>query len=155
MAKRTSAPALAQQLGDLVERVLRLRDRHAVAGHDDDALARRAAARAVSAAVMLLHLARGLRRRRRRRRAFVGAEAAEDHAQERAVHRLAHDVAEDRAARADQRAGDDQQIVREHEAGRGGRPARVAVEHRDDDRHVGAADRHHEVDAEQAGEHGA
>jgi hypothetical protein len=29
---------LAQQLGDLVDRVLRLRDRHAVARHDDDAL---------------------------------------------------------------------------------------------------------------------
>ena len=44
---------------------------------------------------------------------------------------------------------DDQQIVREHEAGRRRRPAGVAVEHRHHDRHVGAADGHHHVDAEE------
>ena len=37
----------------------------------------------------------------------------------------------------------------EHEAGGRRRPARVAVEQRDDDRHVAAADRHHQVHAEQ------
>ena len=84
-----------------------------------------------------------------RRRAFLRAEAAENHAEERAVHRRAHDVAQDRAARSDQRAGDDQQVVRQHEARRRRRPARVAVQHRHDDRHVGAADRHHQVDAEE------
>ncbi len=51
--------------------------------------------------------------------------------------------------RADQRADDDQQVVVEHEAGRRRRPARVAVEHRHDDRHVGAADGHHHVHAEE------
>ena len=77
----------------------------------------------------------------RGRRAVGGAEAAEDDADEAAVHRLAHDVAEDRAGRADQRAGDDQRDVLQREAERGGGPAGVRVEHRDDDRHVGAADR--------------
>ena len=49
---------------------------------------------------------------------------------------------------------DDQQVVREHEAGRRRRPARVAVEHRHHDRHVGAADRHDHVDAEEQGDDG-
>ena len=153
MAKRTSAPRVAQELGDLVERVLRLGDRHAVAGHDDHALGVAAGSRAVSAAVTLFDLAlRVAARALGGRRALVGAEAAEDHAQERAVHRPAHDVAEDRAARADQRAGDDQQVVGQHEAGGRRGPARVAVEHRDHDRHVGAADGHDQVDAEDAGD---
>ena len=54
-----------------------------------------------------------------------------------------------RTARADQRAGDDQQVVDEHEARGRRRPAGVAVQHRDDDRHVAAADRRHQVEAEQ------
>ena len=88
-------------------------------------------------------------------RALLGTEAAEDDAQERAIHRPAHDVAQDRAARPDQRAGDDEQIVGQHEAGRRGRPARIAVEHRHDDRHVGSADRHHQVDAQDRRQHRA
>ena len=86
------------------------------------------------------------------RRAGGAAEAAEDDRDEVAVHRLAHDVGEDRARGADERAGDDQQVVRQREADRGRRPARVAVEHRDDDRHVGAADRHDQVPADEAGD---
>ena len=38
MPKRTLTPLLAQDLGDLAHGVLRLRHRHAVAGHDDDVL---------------------------------------------------------------------------------------------------------------------
>ena len=98
-------------------------------------------------------LAGGLRARRRRR-AAAGAEAAGDDADEVAVHRPAHDVGQDRAGGAHQRAGDDQQVVRQHEAGGRRRPARVAVEHRHHDRHVGAADRHDHVDAEQQRDHG-
>ena len=79
----------------------------------------------------------------------LGAEAAGDHARGSAVHRAAHDVAEDRAGGADERAGDDQQVVGEHEAGGRRGPAGVAVEHRDDDRHVGAADREDQVHAEE------
>ena len=40
--------------------------------------------------------------------------------------------------------------LRQHEAGRCRGPAGVAVQHRDDHRHVRAADRHHDVHAEQA-----
>jgi hypothetical protein len=88
-----------------------------------------------------------------RGRRTTAAEATGDHADEVAVHRAAHDVAEDRARRADQRAGDDQQVVAQHEAGGRRGPARVAVEHRHHHRHVGAADGHHHVHAEQQRDH--
>ena len=153
IAKRTFGAPLPEQLRDLVERILRLRDGHAVAGDDDDLLRVEQELGGLGGRDAL-HLA-GRLRSAGRRRAFLGAEAAEDDAQERAVHRRAHDVAQDGAARSDQRAGDDEQVVGEHEAGGRRRPARVAVEHRHDDRHVGAADRHHEVDADDAGEHRA
>ena len=84
--------------------------------------------------------ARGARR--------LAAEAAEDDREERAVHALAHDVGEDRARGADQRAGDDQRHVAEREADARRRPARIGIEHRDDDRHVGAADRNDQRHAE-------
>ena len=81
-------------------------------------------------------------------RLAAGAEAGEQDVEQRAVHRLAHELGEDRARRADQGAGDEQRVVAEHEAGRGHRDAGVAVEQRDDDRHVRAADRHRELHAE-------
>jgi len=84
----------------------------------------------------------------------VGAEAPGDDGDEGAVHRPAHDVAEVRTRAADERTGDDEQVVAEQEAGRGRRPPRVAVEHRDDDGHVAAADRGDEVPAETEGEQG-
>src|SRR3984885_4616166 len=74
-----------------------------------------------------------------RRRGFA-AEAAEDDRDEGAVHRVAHDVGQDRAGRADQRAGDDQRRIAERKADAGGGPAGIGVQHRDHDRHVGAAD---------------
>src|SRR3546814_1236909 len=72
---------------------------------------------------------------------LVGTEAARDHADEASVHRAAHDVRQDRTRRADERAGDDHRGVAERKAHRRRGPARIAVEHRHDDRHVGAADR--------------
>jgi len=50
-----------------------------------------------------------------------------------------------------QRAGDDSAGRGEHEPRRRRRPARVAVSSEDDDRQVGAADRHHQVHFEDAG----
>ena len=82
------------------------------------------------------------------------AEPAGDDGDERAVHRRAHDVGEVGTGGADQRAGDDQQVVAQQEARGGGRPAGVAVEHRDDDRHVAAADRGDQVPAQGEREHG-
>ena len=51
--------------------------------------------------------------------------------------------------RADQRAGDDQHRIVEREADARRRPARIAVQHRDHDRHVGAADRDDDQKAQQ------
>ena len=87
----------------------------------------------------------------RRRPRDLAAEAAEDDRDEVAVHPLAHDVGEDRARGADQRAGDDQRRIAEREADAGRGPARIGVEHRDHDRHVGAADRDDDQHAEREG----
>ncbi len=83
-----------------------------------------------------------------RRGTGTGTEAPGDHREESAIHRTTHDVTEDRAAGSDQRAGHDEQIIGQHEAGGRRRPAGVAVQHRDDDRHIRATDRHHHVDTE-------
>ena len=87
------------------------------------------------------------------RRRRLAAEAAQDHVEERAVHRLAHDVATgSRPSEPDQRAGDDQHRVVQREADARRRPARVAVEHRDHHRHVGAADRDDDQHAQHEGD---
>ena len=138
---------LLEQVGHLAQRVLGLGHRHAVAGHDDHRLG------------VLHDVGRVLRRagldraalaaaRRRRRRPAVAAEAAEDDVEDRAVHALAHDVGQDRARGADQRAGDDQQVVLQREADARRRPAGVAVQHRDDHRHVRPADRQDQQEAQ-------
>jgi hypothetical protein len=88
------------------------------------------------------------------RRGRLAAPAAEDDRHEGAVHALAHDVGQDRARGTDQGAGDDQQVVAQREADGGRRPARVGVEHRDHDRHVGAADGQDQVAADGAGDDG-
>ena len=62
---------------------------------------------------------------------------------DRPVHRVGHQLGEDATGRADQRPGDDQRRVAEDEAGHRDRGAGEGVEQRDDDRHVGAADRQH------------
>ncbi len=127
------------------QRVLRLRHRHAVARHDDDLAG-------------VLENEGGIFRRadlhrpvagRRRRSRYLAAEAAKDHREEGPVHSLAHDVGQDRARRSDQRAGYDQRRIAEREADAGRGPARIGVEHRDHDRHVGAADRHDDERPEQ------
>src|SRR5204862_1167074 len=67
--------------------------------------------------------------------------ASEDDQYKVAVDRVPYDEGQDRARGADQRAGDDQRGVAEPEADAGGGPAGIGVQHRDHDRHVGAADR--------------
>ena len=76
-------------------------------------------------------------------------ERAEEHVRDRAVHRLGHQQRQQRAGGADEHAGHDQDGVDEHEAGGRGGEAGERVEQRDHDRHVGAADRQHEQDAEE------
>ena len=78
-------------------------------------------------------------------------ERAEEHVRDRAVHRPAHDQRQQGARRADEHAGDDQDVVLEHEAGRGRGETGEGVQERDHDRHVGAADREHEEHAEEGG----
>ena len=145
MANWTSTPLRDEQVHQLAHRALRLRHRHAVARHDDHALAvghqHRGVLRA-DLAQLLLALGAG------RRRLAAGAEAGEQDVEERPVHRLAHELGEDRARGADQRAGNEQRVVAQHEAGRRHRDAGVAVEQRHHDRHVRAADRHHQLHAE-------
>ena len=127
--------------------MLRLRHRHAVARHDDDLAGVLQHEGGVLGRALLhrpLLLAGGRTR-------DLAAEAAEDDRDEAAVHALAHDVGEDRAGGADQRAGDDQRRIAEREADAGRRPAGIGIEHRDHDRHVGAADRDDDEHAEGEG----
>ena len=69
----------------------------------------------------------------------------------RAVHRLRHQHRQQRARRADERSAHDQHVLVQHEAGAAARQAGERVEQRDDDGHVGAADRQHEQHAEREG----
>ena len=141
--------ALAQLAGQVGDAVLGLRDGHAVAGGDDDRAGRGeqfGGAVGGDLAVLAVVLVLG--------RAGLDAEAAGDDGDERPVHRLAHDVGQVGTGGADERAGDDQQVVGQQEARRRGGPARVAVEHRHHDGHVAAADRGDQVPAEQQGQHG-
>ena len=138
-----------QLLRHLLDRVLRARDGESVSRNDDHALGVAQQERDVlgRARLDLLLFRRG-------RRAFGSPEPAEDHADERAVHRLAHDVGQDRARRSDERSRDDEQRVVQREADAGRRPPGVAVQHRDHDRHVRAADRNDDQHAQHEGDHG-
>ena len=146
-------PALLQQRRQLLHRVLRLGDRHAVPRHDDDAAGRREQLRHLLGR-RLLHRTGGRHlpaRRRGRRR----AEAAEDDAHERAVHRLLHRSARTALATARRRQARPSTMSRSSRALRERRrqhgPARGQLfEHRDDDGHVPAADGEDEVRPEDA-----
>ena len=84
-----------------------------------------------------------------RRRTTTGTKATGDNRQELAVHRTAHDVTQDGTTRADEGARHDEKIVAQHEACGRRRPTRITVEHRNNNRHIRAADRHDHMDAEQ------
>ena len=151
IAYLTSTPLLLEHVRELTDVVLRLRDRHAVAGRDD-------------------HLAREgelhrdvLGRRRAHGAAVVGraagsraglhlAEGAEEDVRDGAVHRLRHQQRQQRPGGADEHPRDDEHGRVEDEAGRRGGEARERVQERDDDRHVRAADREHEHHAEEQSE---
>ena len=111
-------PLGLEGVGHLAQRMLRLGDRHAVAGHDDDRARDLHDERGVLGAPLL---DRALLHRTARRQVRLAPEPAQDHAEERAVHPLAHDVGEDRPRRSHQRPGDDQGSVLQ--GGRRSRPA--------------------------------
>ena len=146
IAYRTSTPFVLEQVGQHAHVVLRLRDREPVARHEHDPARVREHDRDV--------LRRSSRARCVRPRARLPvpacdlAERAEEHVRDRPVHRPAHHERQQRAGGADERAADDQHVLVQREARRRGREPRAGVQERDHDRHVGAADRQDEEDAE-------
>jgi hypothetical protein len=64
------------------------------------------------------------------------------------VHRLAHDHRKNHAAGADEAAGDDEHVVLDHESRAARREAGQAVQQRNHDGHVTAADRHDDCPAD-------
>ena len=147
----TVTPRSSRALASSRHGVLRLRGGQSVAGNEDDLVG---VGEAHGGVVQrdLAHLAA---------RACGGgvvhrAEAAEQHVGDRAVHRLAHQDREDEAGEAVERAGDDEHVVAEHEAGGGRGQAGVAVQQRHHHRHVGRADGddQHDAEEESEGHHG-
>ena len=106
---------------------------------------------ASSSAVMLRTRPLGLRRRPAVLRLDL-AERPEQHVHRRAVHGPAHEQRQQEARSAVERAGDDLDLVHQHEAhGRVGQ-AGVGVEQGDDHRHVRRADGNDQQEAEQQGQ---
>ena len=81
------------------------------------------------------------------------AERAEQHVHGGAVHGPAHEQRQQKAGGAVERAGDDLDLVHEHEAHGGVGEAGVGVEQGDDHRHVRRPDGDDQQDAEQQGQH--
>ena len=136
-----------EQLRELAHLVLRLRDGEAVARDDDDALRVREHHGDVVGRGRANGRAVGARRGRRPGRDL--AERAEEDVRDRAVHRAAHLHRQQRSGRADEHPAHDQDVRVQHEAGRGRGEAGERVQQRDHDRHVRAADRQDEQDAEE------
>ena len=85
IANCTSTPRAMQEVHQLADRALRLRDRHPVSGDDDHALAvghQDRGVLGVDLAQLLLALLAG------RNRPAAGPEAREEDVEQRAVHRL-------------------------------------------------------------------
>ena len=140
-----------QNIGHFAQDMLRLRNRHAVSGHDDNAFG------------LLHHIGRIFGRATFPRTLLLGftagdsglrAKAARDHADEAAVHGLAHDVGQNRARRADQCARDNHRRVVQREAHGGGGPTGIAVQHRHHDGHIRAADGNDEQEANEESKRG-
>ena len=135
-----------EQVRELADVVLRLRDREAVARHEDDLVRVREhdghvlGRRAPDAAAVA--------RRHRGGRLRDLAERAEEDVRDRAVHRPRHHQGQQGSGCADEHPGHDQDVVLQLEAAERDGDARERVEQRDHDGHVRAADRKHEESAE-------
>ena len=118
--------------------MLRARHSQAVTGNDHHALG---IGQDISRVICATAFDRALLLRTSNCRTGFGAKAAQDHAEEGAVHRLTHDVTQNRARASHQRASKDQHAVVQREANARCSPARVAVEHGHDHRHISTANR--------------
>ncbi len=127
-------PAIDQLLRQFPDLVLRLRHRHAVAGHDHHALGEGHHRGDVAGLDRLLRTGDLLR-------LPATAEIGEQHVADRPVHRLGHQPGQQDARRADHHAGDDQRLVAQHVTLERDGQAGEGVVQRDHHRHVGAADR--------------
>ena len=135
-----------EDLAELADSMLRLRDGQAVAGHDDDALRiGELDGRVVDADLADRRAALGARLGLR---ALTAAEAADEDVHQRTVHRVGHELGQDPAGRSDEGARDDEQRALEHEARHRRCGPGEAVQQADDDRHVRPADRQDHRDAE-------
>ena len=106
--KANASAALLDQLCKFAHRMLRLRNRHAVARHNDHISRIPDAHRRV----FRRHAAGGQTFRTLMRcGGLLATKRAEEHVGERAVHRLRHEDREDEAACAVECAGDDQDVV--------------------------------------------
>jgi hypothetical protein len=135
-----------QQVGQFADLVLGLRGGQSVAGHDDDL----AGVGELDRGVVGRHgpHPRFARSAGARGGGVTGAVATGDDVRDRTVHRVGHELGEDRTGRPDQRTGDDERSVADHESGHRHRDAGAGVEQRDDHGRVGTADRQHRGDAE-------
>ena len=138
-----------QLLRQFVYRMLGTRHGQAVTGDDHHALR---IGQDVSGVICASAFDRALLLRSGDRSPRLCTKATQDHTKERAVHRLTHDVAQNRARAAHQRAGNDQHAVIQREPNARRRPARVAVEHRHDHRHIRATNRDDDQHAHHKGQ---
>ncbi len=130
--------ALDEQLAQLPDLVLRLGDRHAVAGNHDHLLGKGHHDPDIG---RFDRLQAALHRARTRHGAARVPESGEQHVAQRPIHGPRHQLREQSAGRAHDRAGDDHRSVVEHEAFESHRQSGERVVKRDHDRHVRAADR--------------
>ena len=82
------------------------------------------------------------------------AEATGQDGEQRAVHGLSHEDGQGHTCGTDECAGHDQGDIVNRQTGHSHSRTGACVEHRDDDGHIGAADRNHEHQAVAQGEHG-
>jgi hypothetical protein len=136
---------LFAQLPDLV---LRLRHRHAVARHDDDACRPCTASRSGIRRLDRLHRARD-------RLALPPPPPKLENSTPviGPIHRLGHQLGQQHARRTHHHAGDDQRLVAQHVAFERHREAGEGVVKRDHHRHVGTADRQRHQHADQQRQH--
>ena len=139
-----------EQVGELPQRALRLRNSEPVPGnedhlvripeHDRDVVRSGRAHRAISTTRPAPARSRAIER-------------TEECRGDRPAHGLGHLSREERARCTDKRAGNDEEDVSEDVAARRDREAGEGIEKRDDDRDVGAADRQHEQNAHEQCQH--